>query len=66
MNHLHTKAANADKIAAALAAVAALKATARVGPVTKELLRIRIESAAALASEAEAALDELRDQTGIE
>ena len=64
MAHIHTKHANADKIRALLDAVQSLNGGDR-NCVSKELLAVRIDSVAALGREAQIALDELKDQTGI-
>ena len=63
MAHIHTKLANADKIQALLNAVELLGSQCRTLP--QNVLAIKIESLGHLAIEAEQALAELRNQTGI-
>ena len=65
--YVHTKEANADKIQALLTELARIAdCHMSTAPYMSVALGPKVESLAALGREAQIALDELKDQTGIE
>ena len=69
MSYIHTKKANADKIQALLTELERLQGfmmDSGRGAYMSAALGPKVESACALGREAQIALDELKDQTGIE